>query len=165
MSESEGGVRPIRARGSESRPGGICSRREGNVISESPGVGMMPLRIPRLWIGFVPCLSLLTHWLPAWESPGQPAGFSLPLGVSWKQKQLFHSVVSRHVPCPGCLEGKGAGFQALLRLPPARWRGSRLGRPQPLALPTGGTTWPSPGPVGCFGVPGWIQDDPPPWPP
>lgn len=145
--------------------GASAAGGKGNVISESPGVGVMPLRIPRLWISFVPGLSLLTHWLPAWESLGQPAGFSLPLGVSWKQKQLLHSVVSRHMPCPGCLEGKGAGFRALLRLPPAGWRGSRLGRPQPLALPTGGTTWPSPGPVGCSGIPGWVQDDPPPWPP
>lgn len=49
-------------------PGGLCSRSEGNIISESPGAGAW--MIPRL-LGFAPGLSPLTHWLPAWQSPDQ----------------------------------------------------------------------------------------------
>ena len=55
------GSAPSRPEARKQGLGPSAAGGKGNVISESPGVGVMPLRIPRLWIGFVPGLSLLTH--------------------------------------------------------------------------------------------------------
>lgn len=94
-----GGMEQERGWRSPRRPGlGPCAPGgRDNIISESPGAG--GLMIPR-FLGFVPGLSPLTHWLPSRESPGQPAGFSLPLGVSRKQRQPFCKLSSSGVRPP-----------------------------------------------------------------
>lgn len=114
----------------------------GNVTSESPRA----LTIPK-HLRFVPGSSPLTHWLPVWESPDQPAGFSLPLGASWKRRQLLRTLSSSGV-CPArLLRGNGCWVPGSSEAVTSGVKRKQAGlTPRPaLTLPTGDQVCSGPG--------------------